>query len=125
MHTDNGIFLFTDHQDFLHQDLNNRLLAQRDPVTPIALPSALPASPYIRGETHQHQHQHLHNHMHQHNYGINGIQAQLVPPATPLVIMITFNFQTLRKHFFGITYVQQYVGMCVFLILATQFTLQL
>ncbi|KAH9524264.1 hypothetical protein Btru_053978, partial [Bulinus truncatus] len=65
------------NQDFLHQDLNNRLLAHRDSSS-----VGLPSSQFVRNETHQHQHQHqhLHNHMHQHTY--SGLSA--VPPAPPL-----------------------------------------
>ncbi|CAG5128570.1 unnamed protein product, partial [Candidula unifasciata] len=66
--------------DFLHQDLNNRLLAHRD-----SNPGALSPSPFIRSETHQHQHQHLHSHMHQHTYG--GLSAgPVVPPTPPLIV---------------------------------------
>ncbi|CAL1543360.1 unnamed protein product [Lymnaea stagnalis] len=72
--------LIRSQQDFLHQDLNNRLLAHRDSST-----IGLPSSQFVRNETHQHQHQHqhLHNHMHQHTYG--GLSASpLVPSGPPL-----------------------------------------
>ncbi|KAK6968385.1 autism susceptibility 2 protein-like isoform X1 [Biomphalaria glabrata] len=78
-------------QDFLHQDLNNRLLAHRDSGS-----LALPPAPFVRSsETHQHQHQHqhLHNHMHQHTY--SGLSASpLVPPAPPLFDKIPKVFES-------------------------------
>ncbi|XP_005111684.2 autism susceptibility gene 2 protein [Aplysia californica] len=82
--------LIRNQQDFLHQDLNNRLLAQRDSAPAIALPP----SPFVRSETHQHQHQHqhLHNHMHQHSYG--GLGTPLVPPTPPLFDKIPKAFET-------------------------------
>ncbi|BFZ04758.1 hypothetical protein BsWGS_07797 [Bradybaena similaris] len=74
-------------QDFLHQDLNNRLLAHHDSNS-----IALPPSPFVRSETHQHQHQHLHNHMHQHTYG--GLSTgSLVPPTPPLFDKIPKAFE--------------------------------
>ncbi|XP_059142746.1 fibrosin-1-like protein isoform X2 [Physella acuta] len=76
--------------DFLHQDLNNRLLAHRESSS-----IALPPTQFVRSETHQHQHQHqhLHNHMHQHTYG--GLSASpLVPPGPPLFEKMPKMFET-------------------------------
>ncbi|XP_046579401.1 autism susceptibility gene 2 protein homolog isoform X1 [Haliotis rubra] len=67
------------NQDFLHQDLNNRILAHnRETSQPIG------PTPYIRSETTHHQHQHLHNHQHMHqHYNALGPPPSLVPTPPP------------------------------------------
>ena len=75
-------------QDFLHQDLNNRLLAaHRGPES-----GPLPPSPFLRTAVeaaahNHHQHMHNHQHMHQHN-SFNGLgqPSSLVPTPPPHLV---------------------------------------
>ena len=86
-------------QDFLHQDLNNRLLAHNRETGSAPLGS----SPYLRTETHQHQHQHshLHNHqhMHQHTYTGIGPPPSLVPTPPPHLVRTVpfFTIDTIER----------------------------
>ena len=83
-----GLLLAVPGQDFLHQDLNNRLLAaHRGPES-----GPLPPSPFLRTAAeaaahNHHQHMHNHQHMHQHN-SFNGLgqPSSLVPTPPPHLV---------------------------------------
>ena len=82
------VWLAVPGQDFLHQDLNNRLLAaHRGPES-----GPLPPSPFLRTAAeaaahNHHQHMHNHQHMHQHN-SFNGLgqPSSLVPTPPPHLV---------------------------------------